>query len=230
RGVCPCGWHVPSDAEWKELENYLGGAFFAGGKMKETGTAHWKSPNTGATNSSGFTGLPAGEFDAYYSPNKFWLLKEYAIFWTSTQSGQSKAIERYLSYDNAASGKLPWYKVMKYSIRCVKDTGATGLSYQDEIIPLRIQLKQNYPNPFNPTTKIEYNLPMTTNVILKIYNVLGQEVKTLINEMQTPGTKSVIWDATNNFGEPVSSGIYIYRIQTNEQFKNIQHRKMIFIK
>ena len=54
QGVCPTGWHLPSDVEWAELETYLGGIDVAGGKMKEAGTTHWVSPNTGATNESGF--------------------------------------------------------------------------------------------------------------------------------------------------------------------------------
>ena len=58
--LAPNGWHVPTDAEWTTLTTCLGGASVAGGKMKETGTAHWQSPNTAATNSSGFTGLPGG--------------------------------------------------------------------------------------------------------------------------------------------------------------------------
>jgi uncharacterized protein (TIGR02145 family) len=60
QGVCPAGWHLPSDAEWTELTDYLGGKSVAGGKLKETGTTHWASPNTGATNETGFTALPGG--------------------------------------------------------------------------------------------------------------------------------------------------------------------------
>ena len=78
QGVCPDGWHLPSDTAWKELEMYLGmsqaqadGTFIRGtdegGKMKETGTTHWNSPNTGATNSSGFTALPGGYRHPYVS-------------------------------------------------------------------------------------------------------------------------------------------------------------------
>jgi len=122
QGVCPCGFHIPSDKEWKELENYLGGPNIAGGKMKETGTAHWKLPNTGANNSSGLTILPGGEYDALSSPPKFALIKDYAVFWTSTEINSVKARERYLSYKDAKSSSFDWYKSLKYSIRCVKDS------------------------------------------------------------------------------------------------------------
>ena len=60
QGIAPEGWHIPTDAEWREMENYLGGASVAGGKMKTAGTSHWNAPNTAATNSSGFSALPAG--------------------------------------------------------------------------------------------------------------------------------------------------------------------------
>jgi uncharacterized protein (TIGR02145 family) len=61
RGICPAGWHVPSLAEWETLSQSCGGDAVAGGALKEAGTTHWSAPNTGATNSSGFTALPAGE-------------------------------------------------------------------------------------------------------------------------------------------------------------------------
>jgi uncharacterized protein (TIGR02145 family) len=67
--LCPAGWHVPSDAEWTTLYGYLGGAGVAGGKLKETGTTHWISPNTGATNSSGFTALPGGTLSLFNDPD-----------------------------------------------------------------------------------------------------------------------------------------------------------------
>lgn len=60
RNLAPAGWHVPTDAEWQILMDYLGGEILAGGKLKETGTSHWASPNTGATNESGFTARPGG--------------------------------------------------------------------------------------------------------------------------------------------------------------------------
>lgn len=128
-GACPCGWHVPSDTEWLELENYLGGAGVAGSKMKTTGIDFWNTPNTDADNSSGFSALPGGEYDDHDLPNQFRLLNEYAVFWTSTEVSDTKARERYLSYNSAASSTYDWYKNMKYSIRCIKNILFYGFSF-----------------------------------------------------------------------------------------------------
>ena len=123
QGVCPPGWHVPTDMEFTTLENFLGGYLVAGGKLKDTTSGFWNPPNKGADNSSGFTALPAGEYDAYYNPHQFRLLHEYAVFWTSTQVTATKAKERFLAYDTAACLPYNWFKVMKYSVRCLRDIG-----------------------------------------------------------------------------------------------------------
>ena len=81
QGVCPTGWHLPGDAEWTELTDYIGGTSVAGGKMKETGTTHWNSPNTGATNESGFTALPGGRRDS--SNGAFSNVGYYGYWWSA---------------------------------------------------------------------------------------------------------------------------------------------------
>jgi uncharacterized protein (TIGR02145 family) len=220
QGVCPCSCHVPTDQEWTILENYLGGSGIAGGKMKEAGTEHWQSPNFGATNSSGFTGLPGGEFDAYYNPNKFWLLHLAAVFWTSTQANQSQAWERYLSHDNSACGRLAWYKVMKYSIRCIKDS-PTGIENEPNNYN-GYRLNQNYPNPFNPSTKISYQIPEMSFVTLKVIDILGNEIETLVNEEKHIGNFEVEFDGTG-----LSSGIYFCRLLANNYTETI---KMLVLK
>jgi hypothetical protein len=83
---------------------------------------------------------------------------------------------------------------------------------QNEYVPEKFKLNQNYPNPFTPQTTIEYTLPKKVFVELKIYNIIGQEIKTLVQKVQEAGAKSVTWDVTNNNGMTVPSGIYIYRI------------------
>jgi uncharacterized repeat protein (TIGR03803 family) len=83
-------------------------------------------------------------------------------------------------------------------------------------LPSTIRLNQNYPNPFNPSTVISYRLSAFSDVKLMIYNVLGQKIKTLVNSFQTAGEYSLVWDATDEKNNPVSSGIYFYRLQTEE--------------
>ena len=101
----------------------------------------------------------------------------------------------------------------------------TSAAEPESVIP-GFRLAQNYPNPFNPTTTIDYRLPAETKVVLKIYNLLGEEVVTLVNTIQTAGAKSVVWDGMNSFGQ-VSSGTYVYKI-TAGNFTSA--RKMIFMK
>ena len=85
----------------------------------------------------------------------------------------------------------------------------------------------NYPNPFNPITKLRYTIPKNGLVSIIIYDMLGRQVKTLVNQTQNAGYASVIWDATNDYGKPVSAGIYLYQIQTGEY---IQTKKMVLLK
>jgi len=73
-------------------------------------------------------------------------------------------------------------------------------------------LSQNYPNPFNPVTHISYQIPVSNEVIIKVYNLLGKEIKKLVNEHKAAGTYSVQWDGIDNDGHAVSSGVYLYRI------------------
>lgn len=82
------------------------------------------------------------------------------------------------------------------------------------MLPEGWSLGQNYPNPFNPTTTIAFTMPQTAGVTVRVYNVLGQVVKTLVNGTLPSGTHQVQWDATDNSGAGVSSGLYVYRMET----------------
>ena len=93
--------------------------------------------------------------------------------------------------------------------------------------PAELTLFQNYPNPFNPQTAIQYTLPHDCKVEIAIYNILGQRVKTLVNEQQRAGYKRVEWDGKNDRGEQVASGIYFYRIEAGEFTKS---KKMEILK
>jgi hypothetical protein len=102
------------------------------------------------------------------------------------------------------------------------------LNADDEnMIPDVFALHQNYPNPFNPVTTLRYDLPENGHVNITIYDMLGRQVKTLINQTQDAGYRSVIWNATNDYGKPVSAGIYLYQIQTGEY---IRTKKMVLLK
>jgi hypothetical protein len=102
-----------------------------------------------------------------------------------------------------------------------------GIADAGNLIPTEYALHQNYPNPFNPTTTIKYDLKQTSEVSLKIYNLLGQEVRTLVNASEEAGFKNVVWDGLNNSGQRVASGVYIYHIQAGNF---IEARKMILMK
>ena len=82
-----------------------------------------------------------------------------------------------------------------------------------QAIPSSIQLSQNYPNPFNPETTIKFNISNSGFVKLKVYNILGELVKTLLDEEMSPGEYSIVWDGKNGRGHAASSGIYIYKLQ-----------------
>ncbi len=117
RIIAPTGWHVPTDAEWQELIDYLGGDAVAGGNMKEEETIHWVSPNTGATNGSGFTALPGG---CRNSGGDFLGMGYFADFWSSTEYNTDCARSRYLHCSNAEVRRDYYDKLYGYSVRCVK--------------------------------------------------------------------------------------------------------------
>lgn len=129
RNIAPEGWHVPSDAEWKQLEMHLGMSQSEadapgwrgtneGGKLKEKGTAHWNSPNTGASDDYGFTALPGGY---RLDDGNFYVLGNVAHFWSSTENSTSSAWFRYLYYDSASISRYSLNKQVGFSVRCVRD-------------------------------------------------------------------------------------------------------------
>lgn len=103
----------------------------------------------------------------------------------------------------------------------------TGVGNNPIPVPKDFNLKQNYPNPFNPSTTIEYTLQKEEKVVLKIYDTIGKEIKTLVNKDQKSGNYKVVWDATDNKGDKVSSGIFFYQLQINNATIT---KKAVFIK
>ena len=128
-GLCPTGWHVPTDCEWMYLEDTLGMSTAEqedigwrgtdeGDKLKETGTTHWASPNTGATNSSGFTGLPGG---FRHLSGTFYYIGNRGYWWSATQYSAPGAWLRYLYLGNAQVYRYNYSKRSGFSVRCVRD-------------------------------------------------------------------------------------------------------------
>ncbi len=119
QGVCPDGWHLPTDVEWTTLTDYMGGESVAGGKLKETGIMHWYSPNTGATNESGFTALPGG----FLSTNggSFGSNGYYGYWWSATEDSATSAWYRRLNYGYSYVNRNAVGKGNGLSVRCVKD-------------------------------------------------------------------------------------------------------------
>jgi hypothetical protein len=97
-----------------------------------------------------------------------------------------------------------------------------GVGGGGETVPEAYALHQNFPNPFNPNTAIRYELPNEGRVVLRVYNILGQEVRTLVNAKQAAGVQTVRWDGRNNLGQAVSSGIYLYRLEAGSYVKTLK--------
>ena len=101
------------------------------------------------------------------------------------------------------------------------------LTVDGMILPDKFAVHQNYPNPFNPVTTLRYHLPEDALVNIIIYDVMGKQVRTLVSNQQSAGYKSVQWNATNDTGDPISAGLYLYRIEAGE-FR--QTKKMVLLK
>ena len=134
---------------------------------------------------------------------------------------------------NSAEHEWKWYVnttddiTYLYMIRAVVQVGATGTEVIEELLPQEFALNQNYPNPFNPTTNITYSIPEKSNVRLTIYDVLGKEVASLVNEEMASGTYKTTWNGKDSFGHKVSSGIYFYSIRAGNF---VQTHKMMLLK
>ncbi len=120
------------------------------------------------------------------------------------------------NYSSDHLGVLTWFTLTP-----------VGVKSDQQRLPEKPQLKPNYPNPFNPVTNIEFKIENLGMVTLKVYDLLGRGVKTLLNRTLTPGSYTVQWDGTDNSGKMVASGVYFYRITTEKKF--VQTRKMILL-
>ena len=123
------------------------------------------------------------------------------------------------------------YGTVQFSYRLLDETGNSisqgSVLETIENIPNAFALHENYPNPFNPTTILRFDIPEVTNVTLTVFNLLGQKVKTFDYQDISAGYHSVIWDATNDLGEQVGAGLYLYQLQAKDFVKT---RKMVLLK
>ena len=193
--ICPIGWHVPSNTERMVLANFLGGVELAGGKMKETGTTHWNSPNTGASNSSGFTGLPGG---TRFPEGEFDQMGTRADFWSSTETTSDRAIGYDLHYDNPRFPGGDAIKKMGFAIRCINNQGAG-----EKMVYLENKIKV-FPNPSKNIINIYSENLRLDGGDYSIVDLIG------INVQQGKLISNII-DISN-----INRGIYFLRINSDE--------------
>ena len=133
------------------------------------------------------------------------------------------------SYGSSVSGEgpVPDPNLCRLEYASLNITRNEVETHSDNIASLNLINSVNYPNPFNPVTTIRYNIPKNGNVTVKVYNILGQKVKTLVNRVQKSGENSVVWNGTNDNGNMVASGIYMYKIKNG---RHTSTKKMILMK
>lgn len=179
RNVCPADWHLPSDAEWTTLTNYLGGADVAGGPMKESGTSHWYTPNTGADNSSGFTALPGGYRD-FSGP--FYNIGYVGGWWSATEYNAASGRNMPLDYSSTLALLGSSYKMVGKSIRCIENTGTSGINKKNTDAHFSV-----YPNPSAGKFIIESDNGcfQSDNIQIEIFNLLGEKINLSCYKLKT---------------------------------------------
>jgi uncharacterized protein (TIGR02145 family) len=178
--LCPNGWHVPSNSEWQTLVDYLGGASIAGNKLKESGTAHWYLPNSGATNESGFTALPGGQRGF----GGFDLIKGSATFWTSTEVSSTNAETRALFYHSGLCQNIGDGKDAGKSVRCIKG----GVNSLDDAE----QSSMNYFIYPNPAKGVFYIRQHETKACsLEVFDLMGKLILAKLFSQQTSVSLSI---------------------------------------
>ena len=185
--LAPTGWHVPANDEWSTLTTYLGSA--AGGKMKQTGDIIWMNPNTGATNSSNFTGLPGGirllDFSGFSG-------KRYSgEFWSITESINDYVCARTLGSQQNYVTDVDYYsKFFHLSVRCIK---GQALSVQNSTSVGQIKI---YPNP----THSILNLSVSTGILLEKVTIVDITGKVVVKQTKNLSTINV---------EQLAKGVYV---------------------
>jgi uncharacterized protein (TIGR02145 family) len=199
--LAPQGWHVSSDAEWTTLIAFLGGESVAGGKMKSTGTSLWLSPNTAATNESGFSCLPGG---CHNSGAAFNLIGINGFWWSSSENNTAYAWLRIVSYGGGIAYRNYNDKKQGYSVRCVRDIPLSNTTFETNSIKL-------YPNPVNRVL----NVNIDNYLISQPYTIIDNLGRVVLN-----GKLNDV-ESTINV-EQLSKGIYYLKIAGNNATKFIK--------
>ncbi len=180
--------------------------------------ASWTEVNNGLTNTNVFafavsgTNLFAGTLGGgvFLSTNN-------GTSWTAVNTGLTNTYVRAFAVSGtnlfAGTGGGVWSRPLSEMITDVEEV---------EQLPNYFALEQNYPNPFNPNTQIKFSIPQSSNVVIKVFDILGNEIETLVNEEKTVGTYEVTWNAVN-----LPSGVYFYQLKAGTF---VQTRKMLLIK
>jgi uncharacterized protein (TIGR02145 family) len=178
RQLAPEGWHVATDAEWTTLTDFAGGLGVAGGKLKERGSTHWLSPNTGATNDYGFTALPGGLIER---DGTFWSIQFIASWWCSTEANASEGWARGIFSDAIYVDRGGYYsKKIGFSIRCVKDE-TSGMNTPELAAAVRI-----FPNPAVDRISIDCGTEQEVDMTMYSLNgacVIQKKLKASMNQI-----------------------------------------------
>jgi len=171
----------------------------------------------------------AGSFNNGIDPWKYTAIWD-GSSWNGPGSGINLFANALTVYDNSliVGGyfTIAGGKVSAYLAQWTKQ-GQSAVDEQEAARSLNWRLSQNHPNPFNPSTTVEYTIPRTSRVIIAVYNIVGQKVKTLLDAERVPGTYSITWDGTDERAHTVASGVYLYRISAGDY---IETKQMVLIK
>lgn len=202
-----------------------------------------KSTDGGATWTTGPTALAAANLGMWTNPGsqEFWVASgnninyssNFGTSWSSAPKNgyTGTAQQNHVNMVKVGSSIYGWAVGNSGTVARYRRI-VTGVDETPSALPEKFALNQNFPNPFNPSTKITYDLPEQATLTLKVYNVLGQEVATLVNGTKEAGSYQAVWDGHNMFGASVSSGIYFFRMDATSAsgttFNSL--KKMIFLK
>jgi hypothetical protein len=163
----------------------------------------------------------------YYQDQEIMRVLVYDQQGISLEPGEYLYLNMPFSISNPRDIKIDYIVLANEENKAIEKLGIQVIYGNAPQLPVEYSLSQNYPNPFNPTTAIEFSVPKTSDVVISIYDMLGQEVRTLYTGEVQRGTYSVQWDGLNNSGSKMSSGSYIYRMIAGDF---VQSKKMILMK